>query len=288
MIIRPDDRLLLRFTPPPALLHTACSRVATLRLYKPAKKTALLTLMLSRPGFFQLTITTRSDRVIEYAQEITINKALIHQVRAFPDAIITIDSILMQLRVLREAILAIPPTEFHKQVLIYSILVSAVYGHFQTYTPSFLTLLNDVLPELYETSQLEDYYRDDDQFQRVCTIYIYHLVHYANQPAEAFTLLGQYFSPESPLYEFIGSWTDRDYFQWRRAFDAETDPALHRIMAFGEATMAKAALARVNNGYLKMDRTELEQLLGSNWQNLTREVGYDWQLNGDVVFVRRR
>lgn len=236
--------------------------------------------------FLQLTLSTRTQRVIDYARDITINKELLDQDLQAPADVITIDNILMQLRVLREAILSLPPTDFHKDVLIFSILVSAVYGHYQTYTPAFLTLLNDILPELLDTAQLEDYYREDE-FQRVCTIYIYHLVHYADDCASAFQLLGQYYSPESPLYEFIGCWVDRDYFQWRRAFDAERDPALHRMMAFGELTMAKEALARVGRSYLRMDRTELESVLGMDWSRLVNDLHCEWALEGDVVMIRK-
>lgn len=238
--------------------------------------------------FLQLTNTTHNSKVVEYAQDITVTKSLLKHTTTPPTEVITIDKILMQLRILREAILSISPTEFHKQVLIYSILVSAVYGHYQTYTPSFLTLINDVLPEIYETVQLDNYYRDDAQFQRVCTIYVYHLLHYANDPVEAFNLLGQYFSPESLLYEFVGTWTDKDFFQWRRAFDAESDPALHRVMEFGEVTMAKEALRRVGQSYLRMDKKELEQTVGLQWQRIATDLGCEWQLENEVVMIRKK
>lgn len=238
--------------------------------------------------FLQLTITTNNQRVIKYAQDITVTKSLIEQVEGFPSTVITIDNILMQLRILREAILSLKqPSEFQKNVLIYSILVSAVYGHYQTYIPSFLTLLNDVLPELLETSQLDDYYREPE-FQRVCTIYIYHLVHFANDCSTAFQLLGQYYSPESPIYEFIGTWVDKDYFQWRRSFDKETDPALHRVMAFGELAMAKEALSRVGTSYLKMEKSDLESVLGMDWNRLVKELDCEWTLEGSTVMIRKR
>lgn len=238
--------------------------------------------------FLQLAVSGNDPKIVSYARNITVSKNLVEEITTAPINIVPIDTILMQLRVLREAILSIPPTEFHKQVLIYSILVSALYGHYQTYTPSFLTLINDVLPELYETTQLEDYFHDDSQFQLVCTIYIYHLIHYANDPVEAFRLLGQYFSPESPIYEFIGSWTDRDYFQWRRAFDNESDPALHRIMAFGEVTMAQAALAKVGKSYHRMERNELEHTIGMQWPSIAQRLGCEWQLENDIVYIRKR
>lgn len=238
--------------------------------------------------FLQLAVSVNDPKIVPYARNITVSKNLVEEITTAPINVVPIDTILMQLRVLREAILSIPPTEFHKHVLIYSILVSALYGHYQTYTPSFLTLINDVLPELYETTQLEDYFHDDSQFQLVCTIYIYHLIHYANDPVEAFRLLGQYFSPESPIYEFIGSWTDKDYFQWRRAFDNESDPALHRIMAFGEITMAQAALAKVGKSYHRMERNELEHTIGMQWPSITQKLGCEWQLENDFVYIRKR
>lgn len=237
--------------------------------------------------FLQLTLSTRSSRVINYAREVTVTKSLIDEVQYVPEEVITIESILMQLRVLREAILSLAPSDFHKEVLIYSVLVSAVYGHYQTYMPSFLTLINDVLPELLETTRLEDYYREEE-FQRVSTIYVYHLVHYANDCPAAFELLGQYYSPESPLYEFIGCWVDKDYFQWRREFDAEHDPALHRVMAFGELTMAKEALARVGKSYHRMECSELESVLGMDWSRIVAELKCEWTLENDVVYIRKK
>lgn len=239
--------------------------------------------------FLQLTHSTKNKLAINYAEEITVSKHLLNQKPIPPPPkVITIDDILLRLRAVHESLLAVPVTEFNKQVHIYTIMVAAVYGHCQTYTLSFLTLINDVLPELYETLHLDNYFRNDAEFQRVSTIYIYHLVHYANDPVEAFNLLGQYFSPESPLYEFVGCWTDKDYFQWRQAFDNERDPALHRIMAFGELTMAKEALRRVNSSsYTCMDQQELEHNLGKKWTVTAKTLGYEWRRDERNVYIKR-
>ncbi|EGW35584.1 uncharacterized protein SPAPADRAFT_58806, partial [Spathaspora passalidarum NRRL Y-27907] len=48
---------------------------------------------------------------------------------------ITMDSILLSIRKLREALLYTKPTPFHKKVFLFSLRLAAIVGHYQTYIP---------------------------------------------------------------------------------------------------------------------------------------------------------
>ncbi|KAK9474634.1 uncharacterized protein V1510DRAFT_406032 [Dipodascopsis tothii] len=191
-----------------------------------------------------------------------------------------LDDIVMALRTLREAVLASPPCALAKSVLLLSIRVTVLLGHYESYLPSMLQLLDTVHPVLPLS---------DAELHEVVALYALHLVHFANNAAEAYAVMDKYnVRDDLPLRQIIAAMVDCDYVLWRRRYVGETDPGRRRMMAFGERNMTRQTLKRLGMAYFHMPVRDVERLTGWSWDDCVNVLGCGWRLEGDRVVMRER
>ncbi|KAK9235514.1 hypothetical protein V1525DRAFT_260991 [Lipomyces kononenkoae] len=194
-----------------------------------------------------------------------------------------LDQVVLGLRKLREAVIASgPPTPFAKKVLLFSVRVTVLLGHYQSYLPAMKRLLDDVHPVI-ALSAAERY--------EIGGLYVLHLVHFSNDLTAAYHAMHQYdLFDDLALRQVLRAWADVDYVLWRRRYDGEPDSGRRRIMAFGDRTMAIETLKRLGTAYFFMQKDEIERFTGRQWTDCVQKLGCGWRLEetGRVVMRERK
>ncbi|KAG7665087.1 uncharacterized protein J8A68_001396 [[Candida] subhashii] len=193
---------------------------------------------------------------------------------------ITIDSILLQTRKLREALLYSTPNEFCKRVFFFSLRIAAIVGDFRTYIPSILYLL-----ENREELQLST-----DEIEEVATLLILHHIHKTEEISKAVRLYFEYIPKKSMIFDMIRSWIDDDWYRWFRIYELQSDSSMTSMMAMGLTRMIKLFIDQFNQTYYTIAKSELERLLpsGIKVDDLIEKYGADWKLKDDMVIIRER
>ncbi|KAK9327717.1 hypothetical protein V1520DRAFT_348119 [Lipomyces starkeyi] len=194
-----------------------------------------------------------------------------------------LDHVVLGLRKLREAVIASgPPTPFAKKLLLFSVRVTVLLGHYQSYLPAMKRLLDDVHPVI-PLSAAERY--------EIGGLYVLHLVHFSNDLTAAYDAMQHYdLFDDLALRQVLRAWADVDYVLWRRRYDAEPDSGRRRIMAFGDRIMAIETLKRLGTAYFFMQKDEIEKLTGRRWIDCVEKLGCGWRLEetGRVVMRERK
>ncbi|KAJ8100887.1 hypothetical protein POJ06DRAFT_237052 [Lipomyces tetrasporus] len=194
-----------------------------------------------------------------------------------------LDHVVLGLRKLREAVIASgPPTPFAKKVLLFSVRVTVLLGHYQSYLPAMKRLLDDVHPVIPLSSA---------ERHEIGGLYVLHLVHFSNDLTAAYDAMQQYdLFDDLALRQILRAWADFDYALWRRRYHAEPDSGRRRIMAFGDRTMAVETLKRLGTAYFFMQKDEIERLTGWRWTDCVEKLGCGWRLEetGRVVMRERK
>lgn len=107
-----------------------------------------------------------------------------------------IDSIIMSLRKLREAMIAQKPSYFMKTVFLFSVRVTSTMGHYASYVPSVLKLL-----EIHEDLPLTN-----AEVQEVCGVYALYLAIVAGNVAEGYQMLDRNGWKDSRLHAVLRAW----------------------------------------------------------------------------------
>lgn len=190
---------------------------------------------------------------------------------------VTIESILSSLRKLREALLACKPDSFTKKVFLFSIRVTSTLGHYQTYVPSILYLLNH--QELLEPLELEE----------IASILILHTSHFNNQNARALEMCFKYLNPKetqtkslatSNVYVILQAWIQRDYHTWIARFNTELNSSFIAILRFGITTMVKHTVKCISLSYYNLSKVHFEKRMlpnGMTYDSFKVKYDVSWQ-----------
>ncbi|KAK9374632.1 uncharacterized protein V1513DRAFT_445498 [Lipomyces chichibuensis] len=219
------------------------------------------------------TLTIRTEHAAEHDDETDEDAA----------RRMALDHVVLGLRKLREAVIASgPPTLFAKKVLLFSVRVTVLLGHYQSYLPAMKRLLDDVHPVI-PLSVAERY--------EIGGLYVLHLVHFSNDMTAAYDAMQHYdLFNDLALRQVLRAWADVDYVLWRRRYDAEPDSGRRRIMAFGDRMMAIETLKRLGTAYFFMQKDEIEKFTGRQWTDCVEKLGCGWRLEetGRVVMRERK
>lgn len=192
----------------------------------------------------------------------------------------TIDSILVSLRKLREALLHTRPDDFSRRVFLFSVRVSAPVGHYQTYVPSIHYLLRN-------GSCISDAER-----REMALLLVLHISHVNGDNAHAFRVFHTHLDPDADMKTLIvlESWVLGDYGVWVRMYNLEADTATAAVMAVGVRKVVTHMVACISRAYFNLLTFALEEWLprGVTIATLQEEYGLKWRVEGDNVVVRER
>ncbi|RLV88996.1 hypothetical protein JA1_005407 [Spathaspora sp. JA1] len=196
---------------------------------------------------------------------------------------ITMDSILLSVRKLREALLYSKPTPFHKKVFLFSLRLAAIMGHYQTYIPSINYLLH------HNKTQLE---LTTDEIEEIATLLILHLVHFNQDLSRAIDVYFKYVPSNKPLFDIIQAWIHHDFVKWFHLMSIQGDPYKLAIMKLGKDKMIKWLIASIGVSMYRVDKKWLEMEICSgeiNVENLLTKFGSTWRVEEDgMVVIRER
>lgn len=162
---------------------------------------------------------------------------------------ITMDSILLSTRKLREALLCDPPSAFHKKVFMFSVRISSVLGHYQTYIPSINYLI-------LHRAELD---LSDLEFEEIATILILHLVHLNENIPRAIQLYFRYIPHKKEILTVIQSWINGNYYHWVRIYNEERNEAIVSLMKLGHDKMVRRLIKTISCCYYTLQKSDLEQ-----------------------------
>ena len=191
-----------------------------------------------------------------------------------------IDSIIMSLRKLREAMIAQKPSEFMKTVFLFSVRVTSTMGHHASYVPSVIKLM-----EIHEVLPLTN-----AEIQEVCGVYALYLVVVAGDVVRGYQVLDQNDWKDSRLQAVLRAWVTKDSVSWARLYATETDLGRSKMMQSGDAHMAMEGLKRVGRSYFFIQTTELEKMIGWKWPAIQKDLGCGWRQeeDGRIIIKERR
>ncbi|KAK6455086.1 uncharacterized protein RJT20DRAFT_98561 [Scheffersomyces xylosifermentans] len=217
---------------------------------------------------------------------------------------ITIDSILSSLRKLREALLFAPPNDFSKKVFLFSIRLAASIGYHQTYIPCIMNLLSQYNTEITETrknstpelSGSHSYSITKEEVEEIATLLVLHVAHFNKDNARSIRLYFEYLSTinsssSSKTYEIWRSWVHKDYYNWIRLYNAESDNARSTIMNFGLNDMVRQFIDCTNKSYFNLPFAELEQNMlpnGVTYDTLVNKYNVSWKREDSNLIIRAR
>lgn len=229
---------------------------------------------------FLVCCSLQSRSHFEYASSITPSQTALADWVGFKNRLvngISFASIEMSLKHLRDCISALPYDDLTNSVYVYSVQVSALEGHYESYVPS----AKHVLFSLYPEGGISEH-----QFNDVMQLYILHLIHFENETVKVFDLLGEYHTTgenTNKMGEIVRVWVERDYLRWRQLYDGERNMARKRIMQIGELIMAKEALGRIGKLIRQQD---LEATMGKSWERLLSQLNCTWGRDeNDLIII---
>lgn len=203
------------------------------------------------------------------------------RILAAADAEAEIDTILADLRKLREAMLHAGPSPFLKQVFLYSVRIAAPAGQYQTYVPCITYLLQQASLLVTPAERVE-----------LALLLALQLAHGAGDNSAAFAVFFAHLDARAAprVYQALHAWVRDDYWQWLEVYNGETDPAKHAIMTGGLAAMLRRMAHVLTAAYFQLGRTELERKFlprGTTAAEFAAAYAPQWEV-GDTVILRRR
>ena len=195
---------------------------------------------------------------------------------------VSMESLTMSLRKLRESLLHLKPSPFHKKVFLFSTRISYCCGQYQTYVPSINYLL--LHKRALGLSSLE--------IEEVAVILVLHLTHFNNAPLEAILRYFQHIPNRRDILQIIRCWIRNDYYTWIHTYNLIESFAVKSMMRLGLPTMLNHMIKILSSTYFTMRKSVIEnELLPDDveYDDLIRDYKVNWTVNdGGIVTLRRR
>ena len=186
--------------------------------------------------------------------------------------------LLMAMRKMREAIVASTRTDpFVLQVYTFIIRATILLKNMESYHPALLYLLQRIHPLI--PLEKSDYHEFVGYF-------ILDLACRQNDLAEAYRVKCHYKYRDEKVEAILkslihGNW----YMFW--ALQKIVTPHQRSLMENAEDRIRKGALDCIGKSYLNVDRNFLGKSTQCSWQQVVDKYKLAWQLDGDLVWIRR-
>ena len=189
-----------------------------------------------------------------------------------------LSTILMAMRKIREAIVSSARKDtFAMQAYVFIIRATILAKHMESYHPALLHLLHTIHPVTPLTSV---------EYSEFVGYYILDLACRQNDLAAAYYVKSRYKYKDGQVEAVVKALVHGD---WCTFWNKESLVTSHqkRLMEWTQDEMRSRALGCLGKGYLSVDKNYLEKAIHWRWEQLVEERNTGWQLEGDVVIIRR-
>lgn len=197
-----------------------------------------------------------------------------------------IQSILLSLRKLRESLLSCERDTFTKKVYLLSIRIAANIGHYETYIPSILYLLQS--PRSLSKQELTE----------IVLLLALHQAHYTDANSEALATLYKYSTDNrdwkaNKTFAIIQAYIHKDYYAWISLYNSETDSCKHRMMQFGESKILTQMAVVFTQSYFSILLPAFEEtflpddMVATSFIKNVKEAS-SWQIDDTTLVFRQR
>ena len=186
--------------------------------------------------------------------------------------------ILMAMRKVREAIVASGRKDtFALRAYAFMIRATILMRHMESYHPALLHLLRNIHPVTSLTAS---------ELHEFVGFYMLDLSCRQNDLATACKVGCRYNYKDVKVNSVLKALIHGNYYAfWKvKSFMSSHQ---QRLLEYGEEAMRRCALDCLGKSYLSVDRNFLERSTQRAWEELKDKSGLNWQLEEDVVTIRR-
>ncbi|KAI5970315.1 hypothetical protein CANMA_000668 [Candida margitis] len=195
---------------------------------------------------------------------------------------VTMESLSMSLRKLRESLLHLSPSPFHKKVFLFSTRISYCCGQYQTYIPSINYLL----------SHKDDLVLSKSEVEEVAVILALHLTHFNNDMPQAIQAYFRYIPNRKDILQIIQAWIQKDYYTWIRIYNSVESFAVKSMMKLGLPKMINQMIKSLSSSYFSMKKSVIQsELLPDDleYDDLVTVYKVNWTVDdAGLVTIRKR
>lgn len=189
-----------------------------------------------------------------------------------------LSTILMAMRKIREAIVSSARKDtFALQAYVFIIRATILAKHMESYHPALLHLLHTIHPVTPLTTV---------EYNEFVGYYILDLACRQNDLAAAYHVKSRYKNKDDQVEAVVKALVHGD---WCTFWNIESLVTSHQksLMEWTEHEIRLRALGCLGKGYLSVDKKYLEKAIHWRWEELVEKKNIGWQLEGDVVIIRR-
>ncbi|KAI9875432.1 MAG: hypothetical protein M1830_008480 [Pleopsidium flavum] len=194
------------------------------------------------------------------------------------DTSVELAIIMMAMRKLREAIFASRRTDaFAQRAYIFIVRAAILTKHMESYHPAILYLLNGI----HSLQPLPD-----PELHEFVGYYILDLACRQGDYAGAYAVRSQYEYRDRRVEMVLGALVHDNwcvFWRMRRAVDGYQK----RLMEWAEDGLRVHALKCLGRTYLTVEKGYVERVAERAWEELRKENGVGWELEGEKIVVRR-
>ena len=189
-----------------------------------------------------------------------------------------LSTILMAMRKIREAVVSSARKDtFALQAYVFIIRATILEKLMESYHPALLHLLHTIHPVTPLTTV---------EYKEFVGYYILDLACRQNDLAAAYRVKTHYKYKDDQVEAVVKALVHGD---WYTFWNIESLVTSHqkRLMEWTKDEMRSRALGCLGKGYLSVDKKYLEKAIHWRWEELVEKKDIGWQLEGDVVIIRR-
>ena len=189
-----------------------------------------------------------------------------------------LSTILMAMRKIREAVVSSARKDtFALQAYVFIIRATILAKHMESYHPALLHLLHTIHPVTPLTTF---------EYNEFVGYYILDLACRQNDLAAAYRVKSHYKYKDDQVEAVVKALVHGD---WCTFWNIESLVTSHQkcLMEWTKDEMRSRALGCLGKGYLSVDKKYLEKAIHWRWEELLEKKNIGWQLEGDIVIIRR-
>lgn len=186
--------------------------------------------------------------------------------------------IMLAMRKVREAIIATRRTDvFALRAYLFIIRATILTKHMESYHPALIHLLRNIHPcsalSIFEQHEFVGYHILDVACRQ-------------QDLAAAYALRNKYRFKDARVESVLQALVHDNWFVFWK-LQKLVDGYQKRLMEWGNDSMRKHALKCLGRSYFSAEKVYIEKVAERSWGQLKSQDNVGWELNGDIVTIRR-
>lgn len=186
------------------------------------------------------------------------------------------DTVLQNLRKLREALLQMPHDRSTKVVFLLSVRLGCLTRHFQAMVPAAAYILEH--PKMV----------NNDELQEVASLHALYLLHHVGDTSSSMRILHQHLRDNGHVNDILFAWTREEFVTWFQLYLQEKNTFFKKVMQSGATEMSRCLVKCFTSSFFVYPVASLEHILGGNYDTLKAEYSIPWQEKNGVLTIRER